>query len=394
MERTESHEQRHGPTADPTAPPRETLRQGPGRGRGHAGAAQDGDDEGLEHRRGRRRRRRGRYGMGHRHRQRQQDHEDDASKQSQYSSPSEPPSPVRRSSLPTPDMCFINRVFDIDQWEAELEYLYVLVQITGTRPQVSPQAARRAIANYLQLHEMNLEISKISPPDDFVVKLPDHGALIRALHVDRVVNTPGFKLLLKPWSRRVNAEYGVLYHKVQVELEGLPLHLWSHTMAYELLRPYCSVESIDQETVDRQDLSVFRLVARTTRPELIPDSKTIAAVPEPGDDETPFRPVHGYLKYEVKIRVRRLLMRLQPDSPPNSLPPTPLASTSSDEEESPPQNPKRRRRSRGSKRTATISQMETPSPPASPMNVQEREHGAHGPEDYGPAQPANGSKGN
>lgn len=54
-----------------------------------------------------------------------------------------------------------------------------------------------------------------------------------------------------PWNRLVNAESGVLYHKVQIDLEGIPLHVWEYSTAADLLRPFCSLESMDPATAAR-----------------------------------------------------------------------------------------------------------------------------------------------
>lgn len=58
----------------------------------------------------------------------------------------------------------------------------------------------------------------------------------------------------------------------QIELEGIPRHAWGTIVAADLLRPHCSVESIDLDTAVRRNLSVFRFTARTTQPEFIPES--------------------------------------------------------------------------------------------------------------------------
>lgn len=326
------------PKTAPAAPPREKLRRAAGR------EGEDGGqgDPSAQHRS--RRRRRGRRGTGHRRRQRGQgDDGNSGPHRERQSSPSPSPAP-RQNEMHHPKVCYVDRSPDMEQWEAELEYLAVLVQIVGTRPTVEPQAARRAIAQHFDIEEFAMEIYKVAPPEDFLLKLPNHGALQRVLQGDRTVTTPAFKLALKPWTRLVNAEHGALYHKVQIDLQGIPLHAWEQTVAADLLRPFCSVESVDPDTRDRRNIEFFRVTARTTRPELIPPFR-ILAIPEPTDGEGPFRPVKNTLNYVIQITVRRLLIRLPPDSPPCSPPPTPPSDTSSDndDEDSPPTNPKRRR---------------------------------------------------
>lgn len=112
----------------------------------------------------------------------------------------------------------------MDQEEAVLEYLAAFVQITGTRPAVHPQEALRAIARDFNLNEATLETFRVAPPEDFLVRFPDHPSLSRTLRGDRTVRTPTFTLVIKPWSRLANADLGALSHTVQIELEGIPLH--------------------------------------------------------------------------------------------------------------------------------------------------------------------------
>lgn len=239
------------------------------------------------------------------------------------------------------DVCYIDRSFNVDQKEAKLESSAVLVQVVGTRPEVWPQDALAAIAAQFNFDPEGLTLRRVSPPEDFLLELPDHASVLTVLQGDRMVHTPRFTLRLKPWSRLVNAEQGALYHKVLIELERLPLHVWDYGTAAELLSPFCCVESVDPETVAHRDFSTFRVVARTTRPEFIPESRTLA-IPEPAHAEAAFEPVRLTLRYTVKIHVQRLLVRLPPDSLPASSTPTPPSGLPSDDDDSPDQNPKRR----------------------------------------------------
>lgn len=117
---------------------------------------------------------------------------------------------------------FIDQTFDIEQWEADLEYLTVFIQVVGTRPQVSPESALQAVAAQFNLLEDTVEIYRVAPPEDFLLRVPNHGVLLTLLQGNRSVQTPAFQLQLKPWSRLANATHGALYHTVQIELEGIP----------------------------------------------------------------------------------------------------------------------------------------------------------------------------
>lgn len=102
-----------------------------------------------------------------------------------------------------------------------------------------------------------------------------------------MVITPAFSMSIKPWSRLVNAFPGELHHKVQVELQGIPLHAWNATTTSDLLRPWCLLESIDPDTLAQTDLTTLKVTARTTRPEFIPKHRTLV-VPEPVGHEAHF----------------------------------------------------------------------------------------------------------
>lgn len=77
---------------------------------------------------------------------------------------------------PTPESCYIERTSDMEQWEADLEYLTVFVQIVATRPPIEPEEARHAIAVQFQLQEESLEINRVVLLEDFLLRLPTFGA--------------------------------------------------------------------------------------------------------------------------------------------------------------------------------------------------------------------------
>lgn len=265
-------------------------------------------------------------------------------------SPASPSSGWRRHN--DPEICYIERTLDTDQREAAYEYLAVLVQITGTRPPVTVDQAREAIAHKYGIPlDEQLEIHAAAAPFDFFLILPDHASY----------QTPAFSLSIRPWTRLSYADHGALYHKVHIELEGIPPHVWQASTAVELLNPFCSVARIHPETTARRDLSVFRLTTWTMRPERIPETK-ILAVPELGDDEMAMQPMRHTLKYTVHLR--RLLLRLPPESPPPSPPPTPPTTESSDDDDESPERAPRRAQSRERRpRLRRRRIVETPPPP-------------------------------
>lgn len=139
----------------------------------------------------------------------------------------------------------------------------------------------------------------------------------------------------------VYVDHDALYHKVQIKIERIPPHVFEASTAAAILRPYCSMIRVHPQMVARLDLAVFKLTAWTTRPKRIPESRTIA-IPEPEDHMLPL-PMCRTLRYTVHIHVRRLIMRVPPDSPPPSPPPTPSSTQSSSDDDSPNVAPRRSR---------------------------------------------------
>lgn len=287
--------------------------------------------------RARGRRRRGCQG-GERHKRTRKDPESN-SERSGHSPCLASPSPVWRCLLEH-KICFLDRTLDMDQRESAYEYLTVLLQISGTRPRVIAQQAITAVATkYGVPLDEQLEIHAAPLPFDFLLILPDHASYLTVLNGDRTVQTPAFTLTIRPWHRLIYADHGALYHKVQIEIERISPHVWEPSTAAELLRPYCSVVNVHPEMLARRNLAVYKLSAWTTWPERIPDSMVLA-VPEPEIFAEAAEHMRRTLKYTVLIRVRRLLLRMPPDSLPQSPPPTP-PTTETSEDESPERAPRR-----------------------------------------------------
>lgn len=186
----------------------------------------------------RRRRHRGRRGGRRNRRKHNEESEDDGNRPPEHpdpSTPSSPRSPTRRWN-DLSEICFIERTQDTEQWEANYAYLAALLQITGIRPEVTPEQALAAVAAQFGFQiDDRFRIHRATPPYDFLLIVPDHGMLLAMLGGDRTVHAPAFQLKIRPWNRLVNAEPGALYHKVDIELEGIRPHVWEYSTAADLL---------------------------------------------------------------------------------------------------------------------------------------------------------------
>lgn len=132
-----------------------------------------------------------------------------------------------------------------------------------------------------------------------------------------MVQTLAFQLRLKPWTWLMHAEMGALYHKVQLDLQGIPLHAWEPSMVADLLRPFCMVERFDADSLSRHNLEFFRVTTRTTRPKLI----RWLAIPEPSRPKVFFEPERSYLSTKSRSKpddywfVSHQIRRLPPPPP-------------------------------------------------------------------------------
>jgi hypothetical protein len=115
-----------------------------------------------------------------------------------------------------------------------------------------------------------------------------------------------------------------------VEIRGIPSHAWEQRTADVLLEGYGLVESVDASTMNRHDMSCFKLSLRTHNAEAIPATRWLA-VPEPDSGcrlqvsagrRRPRSGTVAVLWYRVRFCVTGVL-RDGPDSrpPPPPLPP-------------------------------------------------------------------------
>lgn len=162
------------------------------------------------------------------------------------------------SNLPLADSsepCYIDRTDNINQWEVDYKYRTVLVQVSAKQV---PDATAEKYGVFL---DERLEIHSAIAPHDFFLLLLNHASYLTILNGDRTVHTPTFQLLIRPWSRLAGVEHGALFHKVLIEMEGIPPHVWCYSMMAALMQPFCSIASIYPEIQAKVDLSAFQLTA-------------------------------------------------------------------------------------------------------------------------------------
>ena len=73
----------------------------------------------------------------------------------------------------------------------------------------------------------------------------------------------------------MNAEPISLYHKVVIEVDGVPAHAWDLDTVSKLLAPQCWIERLDEATSSKADMSTYKVTAWTLNPAFIPTAKRL-----------------------------------------------------------------------------------------------------------------------
>ncbi|CAN6292960.1 unnamed protein product [Urochloa humidicola] len=180
---------------------------------------------------------------------------------------------------------------------------------------ISAADAARDIAAVVDFSD---DVVTVKPfhPDNFLVICGRQDTQDRILSA-HPIPLAGTSLLLRPWTRLVNADSLTLYARVQRELVGIPPHAWTLTTVRKLLAPYCWVEKLEPTIESKADLSLFSLFAWTKDPFAIPQfrrlgiaERELPVVHSDPDMQLIFGRVTPYLRqkstliYPVEIHLR------------------------------------------------------------------------------------------
>ncbi|CAO2211621.1 unnamed protein product [Urochloa humidicola] len=156
----------------------------------------------------------------------------------------------------------------------------IIAQVGNASRVFSAADVSRAVA---EATDMDIELVPATPsfPESFLILCASQEARDRALRATPVPMATTF-LSLRPWTRLIRASSRTLYHKVGIEMDGIPEHAWDLDTARKLLANHAWIERLDQATANKTDLSTFKLTAWTKDPFSFPASKTLCiAEPEP-----------------------------------------------------------------------------------------------------------------
>jgi hypothetical protein len=201
-----------------------------------------------------------------------------------------------------------------------------------------------ALAVRFNLYAQTLDLRRAAP-NSYVAFLPNEIAC-RVLNGGMPFVSPTVRLHIKRWSRQAMAVGGrALPVPVDIELRGIPAHLWGLETASHLLDEHCLIRDVHPAFAEGVDLSVFKLSAWCDEPELVPAELDLLAE-EPQLRAFDFGPSPRTLVFPISVRVFRSDGIL--DSSP--LPPPPPPYSGDDRE----QDHDKRRKNPHSSPTVTV----------------------------------------
>jgi hypothetical protein len=175
------------------------------------------------------------------------------------------------------------------------------VLVVGDPAAVSVDGLAAEFARRYDLPVSSLVFHRLSP-NDLLLLLPSEEEAVRIYNDGRPIQLDQLSLHCRRWSRFKNAAGVTLPQLVDVEVRGVPAHVWELETAEHLLDEWCWVRALHSDTVQRRDYSSFQLTAWCSCPERIPAAMDLVVV-EPPVPVVEAPPVKRALSYEISITV-------------------------------------------------------------------------------------------
>ncbi|XP_066350825.1 uncharacterized protein [Miscanthus floridulus] len=191
----------------------------------------------------------------------------------------------------------------------------VIVTVCAAEPLAPAREVAEVLAIRLGVEAGSLVLRQASN-SSYLLVLPDIG-LVERLVDQRLppLRSPAFTLLCKRWSRLAGASGRTLPWLVDLELRGIPAHVWETSTVEQFLNPLACIQQVHPETLGLVNLASFRCSAWCMDPAALPPSKelwvvepTVAAMEDP--------PVKSLLSYPIEIKCSILHGLGTPPPPP------------------------------------------------------------------------------
>ena len=191
----------------------------------------------------------------------------------------------------------------------------VIVTVCAAEPLAPAREVAEVLAIRLGVEAGSLVLRQASN-SSYLLVLPDIG-LVERLVDQRLppLCSPAFTLLCKRWSRLAGASGRTLPWLVDLELRGIPAHVWETSTVEQFLNPLASIQQVHPETLGLVNLASFRCSAWCMDPAALPPSKELWVV-EPTVAAMEAPPVKRLLSYPIEIKCSILHGLGTPPPPP------------------------------------------------------------------------------
>jgi len=176
------------------------------------------------------------------------------------------------------------------------------VLLVGDPSAVSVEGLVAELARRFDLPASSIQPHRLKP-NELLLVVSSEDEAIRIHNDGRPIQLGQLTLHCRRWSRFRNATGVSLPQLVDVEICGIPAHVWELDTAEHLLDEWCWVRALHPDTIHRRDYSTFRLSTWCSNPAMIPAAMDLVVVEPPVPvEEAP--PLKRGLSYEVHIAVR------------------------------------------------------------------------------------------
>ncbi|XP_066398372.1 uncharacterized protein [Miscanthus floridulus] len=202
-----------------------------------------------------------------------------------------------------PPPCIIDWSDQVARAEEDLARA-VLVSVIGDEPLAAVEVVAAVIAARIDMVASSLVLRR-SSPSSYQLVLPDLALVERLVGLQQpCLSGFNFSLLCKRWSRLSGAHGRVLPFLIDIELRGIPAHVWETSTVDCFLSPHAWVQQwvqqVHPDTLGLVDLSCFCCLAWSSDLSALPSSKELCVV-EPPTAVIENPPVKRVLAYPIEL---------------------------------------------------------------------------------------------
>ena len=202
-----------------------------------------------------------------------------------------------------PAPCIIDWSEQVARAEADLAHA-VTVTVIDDEPLAAVEDVAAVIAPRIAVEASSLVLRRASS-SSYLLVLPDTTLVDRLVSLQQPMRSSSFSfsLLCKRWNRLAGAHARGLPFLLDIELRGIPAHVWETSTVDLFLSPHAWVQQVHPDTLALSDMSCFRCLAWSTDPSALPSARELWVVEPPvAAIEDPL--VNRVLAYHVELKYK------------------------------------------------------------------------------------------